>query len=282
MNIEEIPTPPDTKTVTSNSKVWKNLLYTFLGTTISILLTFGTGQIIQMHQKAKDRKMTVMMVVGNIEKFARNMENLSRDLHWRDTLATLLLSIPIDSLDDPSYRPYIEKTSILNAWIVINHDKTAEGIFSNSIETWKNMGNFGFIDNVGKCFSSMNVIEEDYNNLAYSYGNIRDKIMQNPDDYEGETEYSKLLHNQEYRDALGHIHRRANYYRYIAYFIRYLNKMNLIMMDITEEEMNQFVDENDKDIEQDNPEPKQMDFQTPKIKADSIKEPLEWIKKVKI
>ena len=280
--MEEIPNPPDVKSVSNGKSMWKNLLWTFLGTTISILLTFGTGQLVQMHRKAKDRKMTVMMVVGNVEKFAQNLDNLSKDLAWRDTLATFLLNIPIDSIDSPSNKQYLETLKILSAMIIINHDKTAEGIFSNSIETWKNMGNFGFIDNAGKCFASMNHIETDYNTYATSLIELQKKIMQNPDAHEGETKYSKYLHDAEYRDLLASIHMRSCYYRYLAFYMRYLNKTNLILMDITEEEMMRFLEESDNDNEFDVPVPRQLDFLTPVINADSIKITEEWFERLKV
>lgn len=280
--MEELPNPPDVQNIANGKSMWKNLLWTFLGTTISILLTFGTGQLVQMHRKAKDRKMTVMMVVGNVEKFARNMDNLSKDLGWRDTLAALALSIPIDSIDNESNKPYLESLKILSGMIIINHDKTAEGIFSNSIETWKNMGNFGFIDNVGNCFASMNHIEQDYNTYAKSLLDLQEKIMQDPEAYEGETEYSKYLHNAEYRELLASIHNRACYYQYLASFIRYLNKINLKMMDITEDEMMEFLEESNNDIELDEPIPRQLDFLTPVINADSINITKEWFEKLNI
>ncbi|MBQ1408722.1 MAG: hypothetical protein IIY87_03075 [Bacteroidales bacterium] len=286
--MNEIPNPPEVTNVTQNSSkigknnMWKNLLWTFLGTTISILLTFGTGQLVQIHRKANDRKMTVMMVLGNIEKFAQNLESLSTDLQWRDTLSTLLLNVPIDSLDQPEYQPYLEATYLVSGFIVINHDKTAEGIFSNSIETWKNMGNFGFIDNVGKCFASMNTIEDDYNNYARHFGEMQQRIMQTPDAYEGASEYSKYLHDPEYRDALSTLHKRSCYYRYLASFIRYLNKINMKMTDISEEELLQFVKESDVKTELEDDVPSQLDFITPNVDPESIKEPLKWIKEQSI
>ena len=41
------------------------MLRTVLGTTISIILTFGSSALIQWNRKAKDRKMTAMMVMSN-------------------------------------------------------------------------------------------------------------------------------------------------------------------------------------------------------------------------
>ena len=63
----------------SNRKtnLWKNLLYTFLGTTLSILLTFGTSQWLALKKQKEERQLTALMVMGNIEKFAQKIV-----YHW--------------------------------------------------------------------------------------------------------------------------------------------------------------------------------------------------------
>jgi hypothetical protein len=58
----------DNSTNEGGNNFWKNLLRSVLGITISIFLTFGSNALIQWHRKAKDRKMTALMVIGNIEK----------------------------------------------------------------------------------------------------------------------------------------------------------------------------------------------------------------------
>ena len=63
--MEEINIPDYTE-VKNDRKFWKNLLRTILGTTISIILTFGTNSLILWNRKANDRKMTAMMVLSNI------------------------------------------------------------------------------------------------------------------------------------------------------------------------------------------------------------------------
>ena len=79
--------------------LWKNLLYTFLGTTLSIILTFGTSQWMALKKQKEERELTALMVMGNVEKFASTLELISDELTWRDTLATMLLQIPEDSFD---------------------------------------------------------------------------------------------------------------------------------------------------------------------------------------
>ena len=81
-NIGPEPTKEDGKSF------WRNLLRTILGISISIVLTFGTTALIQQHRKAKDRKMTAMMVMGNIESFAQQLDKNADYMKWNDTLAT--------------------------------------------------------------------------------------------------------------------------------------------------------------------------------------------------
>ena len=97
INVQDQDTPldvTDTTTKESGNNFWKNLLRTVLGITISIILTFGSNALIQWHRKAKDRKMTAMMVIGNIETFAENLEQSANRMRWNDTLATFLL-VPV-------------------------------------------------------------------------------------------------------------------------------------------------------------------------------------------
>lgn len=60
---------------------------------------------------------------------------------------------------------------------IIRHDQTAETIFSSNIDTWKNMGNFQFVDNVGVCFSQMNWIEGKINEEAVEYSDTQARIF---------------------------------------------------------------------------------------------------------
>ena len=52
VDIEDPNTQP--QKIGSKDNYWTNLLNTILGTTISILLTFGTNALIQQHRKVKD------------------------------------------------------------------------------------------------------------------------------------------------------------------------------------------------------------------------------------
>ena len=115
-------------------------------------MTFGTSSLVSMHQKSKDRKMSALMVMSNIESFAREMENMAKDLQRRDTSAMWLLGRTLKQVETVPGELFVSPLQDVIYLSILSHDKTAENIFSNNIETWKNMGNVQFIDNVGNAF----------------------------------------------------------------------------------------------------------------------------------
>ena len=155
--VEESPTKDG-----GRNSFWKGMLRTVLGITISIILTFGTNALLMRHRQAKDRKMTAMMVMGNIETFADHLEQCADHMRWNDTLATYLLAIPMDSLDFVDQSQLLYCINNVTAYYTLNYDKSAENIFSNSIDTWKNIGIFEFIENTGQCFADIKNIKEIY------------------------------------------------------------------------------------------------------------------------
>ena len=264
----------------SNKKdnLWKNLLFTFLGTTLSILLTFGTSQWLSQQKQKEERQLTALMVMGSIEKFAQNLEKNADELAWHDTLATYLLNIPIDSLDNPQYDSIGKYLSLLLAFNTLSHDRSAESIFSNSIETWKNLGNFSFIENVGHCFAHINLIEERYEKFFTDENDeIEKRITMNPDAYPGRTLASKLMHDAQFRKYLSRIHGRISQCRYGVAFIRQENAVNMRLMNVQEKDVKDFIDKNAQGIEAD--EVVQTDFYTPHINPDSLPDFQTWIRK---
>ncbi len=144
-------------------KGWlKELLMTFLGTTISIVLTFGTAAWLDHKQQIKNRRQTAMMVIANIEDFAQNMSYVDSMLVEWDSTLTRITTLPRDSvlrLNDDEVQAFF--TALFGA-VLLQRDKTAENIFTNDISTWRDVGNLLFIRNVGECYSFINDIEKNY------------------------------------------------------------------------------------------------------------------------
>lgn len=270
-NVAEAPAKKD------SNGFWKGLLRTVLSITISIILTFGTSALIQWRHLAKDRKMTAMMVMGNIETFAQHLEKSAVQMGWNDTLATFLLAIPMDSLDVMNHDTLLYYINQVTSYYSLNRDKSAENIFSNSIDTWKNLGNFEFIENVGNCYDAINNMENIYNEFLTTTDRVRERMMKNLDACPGNTMGSKVLHDGEYRSHLAHIHGQAEYYQYLAAYIRWRNTKNMKLMGVTEEEVKQFVEEQSRKVEMDVKAPDQNAYRTPPVDPNGLPDIKSWV-----
>ena len=132
---------------------WKDFVVAILATTVSIFLTFGTSKLVELNNQKKERKLTALMVMSSIESFARSVDESAAVWDRLDSVAVWLLRMPIEEVERLGEEPFRDAVNELFQAPVIRHDQTAETIFSSNIDTWKTMGNFQFVDNVGACFS---------------------------------------------------------------------------------------------------------------------------------
>lgn len=243
----------------------------FLATTLSIILTFGTTSLVEHCQRVKDRKLSAMMVMGNIETFSRKVDDMAQSMARRDSIATWMLSLPQDSLD---LIPASEMVDLINEVVAgiefLTHDKTAESIFSSNIETWKNMQKFQFIDNVGSCFSEMNADENYWKEWVEGFEAAVNDVLEHPDEHPGERTVTKLLRNVVFRQKIESFHVRQSWLKYISAKYRYLNQRSARMMDIDYQEVEDFADERLKEVEINGTEPMQSDFRTKPLDVNSL------------
>ena len=256
----------------TEKKSWvKDLLVAFAATTLSIILTFGTTGVINRVKQKQERKLTALMVMSSIEQFARDLEENEEDTAYRDSIAAWLLSLPFEDRAalgeeqlEVAYRTAVNLSNI-------NHDRTSETIFTSHIDTWKNMGNFKFIDNVGWCFSYMNLIEETYNKTVDVLVAANDRIVLHQNEYPGDTKMEKLLRDEELRQILKSIHTHRSYLSFCAANLRMENRNNMRLIGISEKEVMAFTD-NLVGTADDYEEMllNQVDFVKPDIDVDSV------------
>ena len=85
----------------------KSFLTSVLGTTISIILTFGTSALVERKVKADVQRQTAMMVIHDIDKCIDQMEEMAKNEEERNnasqapfaTRATFVTRAPIRHLD---------------------------------------------------------------------------------------------------------------------------------------------------------------------------------------
>jgi hypothetical protein len=135
-------------------KYWlKELLLTILATSISIVLTFGTANLIDNHHKKVAQRKMAMMVIHDIDETIRQMEQVDSILReFRNLQFEILEGKYTESLEfanimlsnyDPSYIKFAE---------------TTQRIFTSNVDTWSTIGKVDFIDNVSGCY----ILREEY------------------------------------------------------------------------------------------------------------------------
>ena len=226
------------------SKPWvKDLLVAFAGTTLSIILTFGTSALIDQVNRNKDRKLTALMVLSSIESSTRSLEETDAIMARKDTIAQWLLSIPLPDVRKLPDEMLFPSISELMTNYAVSSDKTIESIFSSNTDIWKNLGNFQFIDNVGKCYSSLRAIETDWKEQMMSLSTEYMLIMEHPDNYPGETLSEKVLSDKAVRAQMEAIPKRREWLKYVVFGLRENNRNNMSLIGISEKEVMSFTDE---------------------------------------
>ena len=240
-----------------------------LGTTISLIVTIVAAQLLERNHRAKDRRLSALMVMSNIESYAQILEDAYAYMERADTVSEWLLHLPlnkVDSLNQDSLLSLMDEVMYIP---LIIYDKTAEGIFSNDIETWKNMGNFQFIDNVGRCFSNMHNIEKEWTAFSGEMDAVRDAVIYHPEQYPGNSWCSKYLNDPVFRQILRNFHNMKCWLQNKIEKIRYYNCVNMATIGITEQELNDFIEMREKEIKVDREMPND-DYYAPNINPDSI------------
>jgi len=222
----------------------KELLMTFLGTTISIVLTFGTAAWLDHRQQIKNRRQTAMMVLSNIEDFVWNMRYIDSILVKYDSTLTRIAALPRDSvlrLNEDESQAFLEAV-FTNT--LLQRDKTAENIFTNDISTWRDVGNLRFISNVGGCYSFINDIEKNYRIQLDRKNELRQHFIEEYD-YEKMTDGECVATILDMKGSKFFIDDFTD--GFVPYFescIDHLSKFNsnnMALIGVTREELTEFI-----------------------------------------
>ena len=262
--------PPKVKVDGKGKSFWSQIGMIIIGTTISLVFTIVAAQLLESHQRAKDRRLSALMVMASIENFANDQLDGIERLEQADSVCTWLLSVPVDELEllPESELSMLMRTASFNFQIV--YDRAAESIFSSTLETWKNMGSFQFINNVEYCFDYMRVMADEWNKWIDEDGTQEDMILKNPDQYPGKYRCTKVLRNPAMRESMGLKHNKICYMKFNANHLLYMNKKNMAVIGISDEELHNFIEESRREIVIDAPAPMVADYYTPLLSPDSI------------
>jgi hypothetical protein len=239
----------------------KELLMTLLGTTISIVLTFGTTALLDNREKAAQQRQTALMSVYDIDEIIRM---LKEDMEKEKVLSEVTNYVfthqeELDSMSSDTLKMtvayLVEDMTEKPEWA----DDSKEKAFSGNIEVRQNMKYAQFYDNVRESYRlrrellghlekdiefSRPVSDTDYHQFVQQLdftdfdtdGNLTENASR-----------SLLRHAFQQRSTELYLRyffrRRENYAYYIMYLIR-LNRENKFMADITDDDMAEYVKKN--------------------------------------
>lgn len=246
----------DNSTQKARSPFVERFLITILGTTLSIALTFGTTALVNSHKKKVAQKQTAMLVIHDINNTIETLE-ASRELHEKNYEAAKYF---LEYMDQPESADSVRLLEAIDASLsILTHmeanntiNEATEKIFTGSLDAWNNLDNMRFIENV-QYFYHVRRTWLDYTNTSPSW---RAPIEQ--------TEISAMVANFDYTrsysrwDMMGEFLKskmkdkivryylditpnRISEYNTLIQSLRDLNEENMFLMNITDEELESFV-----------------------------------------
>lgn len=171
-----------------NASWAKELLMTFIGATLSIVLTFGTAHFIDQKQQREDGRQTAMMVIHDMENTAKAMHDFAEDEEKCFNIAQQLLATttPIDSFNLDTLILFVNYITESAGNDKYTFDDSSERIFLSSQESWKNINNASFIDAVQEFFHNRHIIYSTLNG---------DRFFESP--ISNETYYTTVLERMD-------------------------------------------------------------------------------------
>ena len=230
----------------------KELLMTFIGATLSIILTFGTAHFLDRKQQRADGRQMAMMVIHDIENNAKTLSECEKAEEKFFNISQVVLnnvahldSIPLDSL--MLFVQYITASAI-NPTL---YDESSEKIFLSSQESWKNISNPTFIDAVQTFYHERRLIfgilsEDRFFAKPVSNEDYYSKMFDGTETLKDEIGFMRdyvreCCANKNVKIYVDYSYIRRRYYAQFAEEMTNTANRCKFMMGITDEELAQYV-----------------------------------------
>jgi hypothetical protein len=148
---------------------WKELALTFIATTISIVLTFGTAQYFEHKQKVANGRLMAMMVIHDMDNTVETLTKLGSEEVKMAEMAQYLManqdrleSILADTLENVLSGFVADDSSPLQYRL----DESTEKVFLSSQDSWKNIDNATFIDEVQRFYVARHALYDHINSSS--------------------------------------------------------------------------------------------------------------------
>lgn len=138
----------------------KELLLTILATTISIVLTFGTAHFLDLRQADQTRRQTAMMLIHDIDESVAVLNNLAEG----EEIQKAAIQYVIEHFDQIESLPEDTLSTAVTMMGTIfapgkYFDESKEKVFNSGQETWKNLDDVSFVDNMESFYEARHYVE---------------------------------------------------------------------------------------------------------------------------
>ena len=161
---------PKFNTNLDKNSMMKELLMTFIGTTLSIVLTFGTADYIDKKEKKNLGRQTAMMVIHDMDNTVELLKEYSKDEKKGLELARYVMD-RYDTMDkigeDTIWQVINFLMSDISEVNMYKFDESSEKLFLSSQDSWKNIDNAAFMDAVQDFYATRHEFFDQINHAPY-------------------------------------------------------------------------------------------------------------------
>lgn len=240
-------------------KGWlKELLMTFLGTTISIVLTFGTAQYLENRQTEQARRMMAMTIINDIDQSIEVVKK-RKDAEEKGHEAACYVIENIDRLEsvgEDTLQTFINYVTYASFDSDMEFKTMNENIFNSSQDTWRTLNDRKFLNNVQEFYNVRDLLEQQSKDWIFFK-----KPVTKEEEYEmflgGQIEIENtaaicrwLLKSKRLKNYMDLVSSRMMAYLNFLRLTTNLNEENKFLMNITEQEMEEFVNHTYMEIRQ--------------------------------
>ena len=157
---------------TKRSFDWGQFFVTVLGTAIGVALTFVVSGLLEHKNKEQARRLTAIMVIHDID----NTISILKDWKEKEERDGESLRAALKQRDLIDLMPYDTLNTILDlltdSRLDFSFDASKEKIFNSDLDTWQNLGNMAFLDNVQDFYHVRQTIQDGVNQSTMWRGPI--------------------------------------------------------------------------------------------------------------
>ena len=224
----------------------KELLMTFLGTTISIVLTFGTTAYLEDWQTVRARRMMAMTIINDINQSLEVVKKRKDAEEKGHEVACYVIENKdrLESISEDTLRQFINYVTTASSNSDMEFKTMNENIFNSSQDSWRTLNDRKFLNNVQEFYNARTMLEQQCKDLVFfkkpftkeeEFDFFLDGKFENTVD-----RCRWLLEGKRLKKYLDFVSQRMKVY---VIFLRLtnLNEENKFLMNITEQEMEEFV-----------------------------------------